>query len=197
MCSIIFLACLKHNSLPLGPMQVFIFLKWGVPGLFFFISFVQYSWQLMFNINFADDWIRTADLWYWKRPSNWATTSAPSKPHFLLLNSSVLKFILLTLMTSYLHVPSKLNSVTCPRHKKLGKKLFRHLRPSLEWRWLDATSRRRRRKRRQTSRKTSCDQTTYSSQNVRIFNVPNFAKTFCAENCFFDRERRRWVAATK
>ena len=22
----------------------------------------------MFNINFADDWIRTADLWYWKQP---------------------------------------------------------------------------------------------------------------------------------
>ena len=22
----------------------------------------------MFNINFADDWIRTADLWYLKRP---------------------------------------------------------------------------------------------------------------------------------
>ena len=21
----------------------------------------------MFNINFADDWIRTADLWYWKQ----------------------------------------------------------------------------------------------------------------------------------
>ena len=22
----------------------------------------------MFNMNFADDWIRTADLWYWKQP---------------------------------------------------------------------------------------------------------------------------------
>ena len=22
----------------------------------------------MFNINFANDWIRTAYLWYWKRP---------------------------------------------------------------------------------------------------------------------------------
>ena len=22
----------------------------------------------MFNINFVDDWIRTADLWYWKQP---------------------------------------------------------------------------------------------------------------------------------
>ena len=22
----------------------------------------------MFNINFADDWIQTADLWFWKQP---------------------------------------------------------------------------------------------------------------------------------
>ena len=22
----------------------------------------------MFNLNFADDWIQTADLWYWKQP---------------------------------------------------------------------------------------------------------------------------------
>ena len=22
----------------------------------------------MFNINFANDWIQTADLWYWKQP---------------------------------------------------------------------------------------------------------------------------------
>ena len=28
----------------------------------------------MCNINFADDWIRTADLWYWKQPLyQWAT----------------------------------------------------------------------------------------------------------------------------
>ena len=24
----------------------------------------------MFNINFANDWIQTADVWYWKRPLN-------------------------------------------------------------------------------------------------------------------------------
>ena len=30
----------------------------------------------MFNKNFADDWIRTADLWYCKLPStNWATST--------------------------------------------------------------------------------------------------------------------------
>ena len=22
----------------------------------------------MFNVNFTNDWIQTADLWYWKRP---------------------------------------------------------------------------------------------------------------------------------
>ena len=45
------------------------FFKWAIPGLFIFI-FV-FSIQLtVYNcsINFADDWIWTADLWYWKRP---------------------------------------------------------------------------------------------------------------------------------
>ena len=36
------------------------------PASFFFI-FV-FSIQLIVHINFADDWIRTADLWFWKRP---------------------------------------------------------------------------------------------------------------------------------
>ena len=43
--------------------------KWTIPGLFLFI-FV-FSIQLIINkcsINFADDWSRTADLWYRKRP---------------------------------------------------------------------------------------------------------------------------------
>ena len=45
------------------------FQKWAIPGLFFFIFVV--SIQLTVNkcsINFADHWIRTADLWYWKQP---------------------------------------------------------------------------------------------------------------------------------
>ena len=44
--------------------------KWAVHGLFFFY-FRLFNTQLTVNkcsINFADDWIRTADLWYWKRP---------------------------------------------------------------------------------------------------------------------------------
>ena len=44
------------------------FIKCAIPGLFSFI-FV-FSIHLIVNkcwINFADDWIRTADLWYWKR----------------------------------------------------------------------------------------------------------------------------------
>ena len=44
--------------------------KWAIPGLFLFIFI--FSIQLiinkqMFNITFADDWSRTADLWYQKR----------------------------------------------------------------------------------------------------------------------------------
>ena len=41
--------------------------KWAIPGLFF--SIFVFSIQLTVNkcsINFADDWIRTVDLWYWK-----------------------------------------------------------------------------------------------------------------------------------
>ena len=45
-----------------------IFFYMGHPRtLFSLFSFFQYSWQLiMFNINFVDDWIRTAGLWYQK-----------------------------------------------------------------------------------------------------------------------------------
>ena len=48
-----------------------IFLKiWATPGLFFlYFRLFQYSWQkTIFNKNFADVSIRTADLWYRKRP---------------------------------------------------------------------------------------------------------------------------------
>ena len=46
------------------------FQKWAIPGLFFlyFRLFNTVDSKQMFNINFADDWIRTVDLWYWKRP---------------------------------------------------------------------------------------------------------------------------------
>ena len=43
--------------------------KWAILGIFFFI-FV-FSIQLTAyncSINFADDWIRTTDLWYQKQP---------------------------------------------------------------------------------------------------------------------------------
>ena len=40
----------------------------------------------MFNINFVDDWIRTADLWSWKKPlyqvSQWATITAQDTTKF-------------------------------------------------------------------------------------------------------------------
>ena len=38
------------------------------PLILYFSPF-QYSWELtMFNINFANDWIWTADLWSWEQP---------------------------------------------------------------------------------------------------------------------------------
>ena len=50
--------------------SVFTYKKWDIPGLFFFFFrlFNTVDSKQMFNINFADDWIRSADLWYWKRP---------------------------------------------------------------------------------------------------------------------------------
>ena len=33
------------------------------PGLFLFIFVFQNSWQKTVNIDFASDWIRTADPW--------------------------------------------------------------------------------------------------------------------------------------
>ena len=35
--------------------------------LFLYFRFFRYSWQWTYNINFADDWFRTADLWSQKR----------------------------------------------------------------------------------------------------------------------------------
>ena len=47
-----------------------ILLKWAIPGPFFlhFRLFRTFESKWMFNINFADCWIRTEDLWLWKRP---------------------------------------------------------------------------------------------------------------------------------
>ena len=52
--------------------------KWAIPGLFLFI-FV-FSMQI-FHLKIADDWIRTAHLWYWKRP-----LYQLSHNHFPMLN---------------------------------------------------------------------------------------------------------------
>ena len=38
------------------------------PGLFLFIFVFQNSWQKTVNIDFASDWIRTADPW-WSKPT--------------------------------------------------------------------------------------------------------------------------------
>ena len=48
------------------------FKKWAIPGLFF-LYFRLFNTQLTVNkcsiykLIFADDWIQTADLWYWKQ----------------------------------------------------------------------------------------------------------------------------------
>ena len=60
---------LKPLELDLKICSLSVFLKWAIPGLFFFI-FV-FSIHLTVNVQYkflADDWIRTADLWNRKRP---------------------------------------------------------------------------------------------------------------------------------
>ena len=44
--------------------------KWAIPALFFLYLRLFNSVEIkqMFNIIFANDWNRTVDLWYWKRP---------------------------------------------------------------------------------------------------------------------------------
>ena len=40
----------------------------------------------MFNINFTDDWIRTANLYYASdRSTNWATTTALRKQSYVII----------------------------------------------------------------------------------------------------------------
>ena len=52
--------------------------------LFFFSSF-QHSWQKMFNIKLADDWIRTAEFGIGSEHStNWANTTALPLPSFVV-----------------------------------------------------------------------------------------------------------------
>ena len=56
-----------------------LFFWWKLPRQFFYkngpfpasfslCSSIQYSWQYMFNIFFANNWIQTTDFWNWKRP---------------------------------------------------------------------------------------------------------------------------------
>ena len=41
----------------------------------------------MFNVNFVDDWIRTADLWYWKQLSH---TTALASDYFCYIENTYL-----------------------------------------------------------------------------------------------------------
>ena len=60
--------CRSQQTRNLNEPLLTTFLKWAIPGLFFFI-FV-FSIQLAVNVQliFAGDWIRTTDLWNRKRP---------------------------------------------------------------------------------------------------------------------------------
>ena len=55
--------------------------EWAIPGLFFlyFDLFNTVDRNQMFYINFADDWIRSADLWIW-------STALPTEPQPLPLS---------------------------------------------------------------------------------------------------------------
>ena len=44
---------------------MFFLKKWAILSLFFGFLLFQYIWQY---VKFADDWIRTVDLWCQKRP---------------------------------------------------------------------------------------------------------------------------------
>ena len=52
-----------------NPTVTYLFLKIGHSRLLFslYLSYQYSSQQTMFNIKFADDWMRYADLWCWKR----------------------------------------------------------------------------------------------------------------------------------
>ena len=48
---------------------MFGFFKWAILGLFIFIFVFSIQFLIHWIVNnIANDWIRTADLWYWKRP---------------------------------------------------------------------------------------------------------------------------------
>ena len=55
----------KQKEAEVGP---FYFLNWAVPGPFLFIFVFSIHLTQKEHIKFADDWIRTSDLWCWKRP---------------------------------------------------------------------------------------------------------------------------------
>ena len=57
---------------------------WAISGLFFFISSLQYSWQFVGTVKFADDWIRTG-IWltlkiYRVRKSHFVSLPQPTTP---------------------------------------------------------------------------------------------------------------------
>ena len=96
---------------------LYFFKKWAIPGLFFII-FV-FSIQLTVNkysINFANGWIRTADLWY--RKQLLYQLSHNHCPTILYLLHISIKCVLPKVELSEKIFPSKLGTKTA--------KLFRH-----------------------------------------------------------------------
>ena len=54
------------------------------PLFLYFRLFNAVARKQMFNVNFADDWIRTPDLWYWKQ---WHYQYSSHHFHILILTT--------------------------------------------------------------------------------------------------------------
>ena len=66
----IFLDCYKkYVVLCMYLCRWILFKNWSILGLFFFIFVISTQFLIQWIvINIVVDWIRTTDLWYWKRP---------------------------------------------------------------------------------------------------------------------------------
>ena len=80
-----------------------LFFKGPFPASFsLFLSF-QYSGQYIGNKKFAEDWIRTADLWCWKRPLYQVPTEPQPLPFYNTLPD--------TFHTQYFHYVGNIRMV--------------------------------------------------------------------------------------
>ena len=83
--------------------QIFVRFLMAILGLFLFSSF-QYIYIVS---NIADDWIRTTDLWCWKRP-HYQLRHNYGSPFFFL------EIIIFTFSTFQICIPMKMRKNICP-----------------------------------------------------------------------------------